>query len=120
MGTPIVDPMWFYWISVLDNVKIALSVIAFIVGFALIVTIIVMTAECDDLDEFRQAFKKLKVLQIGIFTACLILTICFTPSSETLIKMEIAKHVTYENTAIAMEKIEEVAKDIIHELHGKE
>lgn len=118
MGTQIVDPMWFYWISVLDNVKIVLSVIALIVGCGLIVTILIMATECDDFDEFRQAFKKLKVPQIGTFAVCLILMICFVPSSETLIKMEIAKHVTYENTTIAIEKIEEVAKDIIHELHG--
>lgn len=118
MGTPIVDPMWFYWISVVDNVKCVFSVIAFIVSAMLIATIIIMAAECDDLDEFRQAFKKFKGLQIGTFTVCLVLMICFMPSSETLIKMEIAKHATYENTTIAIEKIEEVAKDIIHELQG--
>ena len=118
MGTQIVDPMWFYWISVIDNVKIVLSVISFIIVIGLIITIIVMAVECEDIDEFRQAFKKLKGLQIGTFAVCLILMTCFIPSSETLIKMEIAKHVTYENTTIAIEKIEEVAKDIIHELHG--
>ena len=118
MGTQIVDPMWFYWISVVNNVKIVLSVIAFIIVCALIITIIVMAADCEDIDEFRQAFKKLKVAQIGTFTGCLIIMICFMPSSETLIKMEIAKHATYENTTFAIEKIEEVAKDIIHELHG--
>ena len=118
MGTPIVDPMWFYWISVVDNVKLVLSVIASIVSFALILAIIIMAVECEDIDEFREAFKKLKGAQIGTFAVCLILMTCFMPSSKTLIKMEIAKHVTYENATITIEKIEEVAKDIIHELHG--
>ena len=118
MGTPIVDPMWFYWISVIDNVKCVFSVIAFIIGCILITTIIIMAVNSEDLDEFMQEFKKFKGLKIGTFVACLILMICFIPSSETLIKMEIAKHATYENTTIAIEKIEEVAKDIIDELQG--
>ena len=118
MGTPLVDPMWFYWISVIDNVKCVFSVIAFIVSVVLIATIIFMAADCEDFNEFRQEFKKFKGPKIGTFAVCLILVICFMPSSETLIKMEIAKHATYENTTIAIEKIEEVAKDIIHELHG--
>ena len=118
MGTPIVDPMWFYWISVIDNVKCVFSAIAFIISAMLIATIIIMVADCDDFDEFMQMFKKFKWPKIATFAVCLILMICFTPSSETLIKMEIAKHATYENTTIAIEKIEEVAKDIIHELQG--
>ena len=118
MGTQIVDPMWFYWISVIDNVKIVLSVMAFIIVCGLIIATIIMATECEDIDEFRQAFKKLKGARIWTFTVCLIIMICFMPSSETLIKMEIAKHATYENTTFAIEKIEEVAKDIIHELHG--
>ena len=117
MGTPIVDPMWFYWISVIDNVKGVFSVIAIIIGISLIIITMGIAIDCDDLDEFWQEFKKYKCLQIGTFVACLILMICFIPSGETLIKMEIAKHATYENATIAIEKIEEVAKEIIHELH---
>lgn len=118
MGTPIVDPMWFYWISVIDNVKCVFSVIAIIIGVSLIVITIAIAANCEDLDDIRQGFKKYKCLQIGTFVVCLALMICFMPSSEALIKMEIAKHATYENATIAIEKIEEVAKDIIHELQG--
>lgn len=118
MSGYIIDPMWFYWISVVDNVKIVLSVIAFIVSCALLVTIIANVVDSDDdLDEFWQGFKKCKGLLIVAFAVCLILMVCFMPSSETLIKMEIAKHATYENATIAIEKIEEVAKEIIHELH---
>lgn len=116
MGTQIVDPMLFYWISVIDSVKCVLAVIAFIIGCGLVVTTLFISYECDNLDEFKQMFKKFKGPQIGIFTACLILMICFMPSGKTLIKMEIAKHATYENTTIVIEKIEEVAKDIINEL----
>lgn len=117
MSGYIIDPMWFYWISVVDNVKIVLSVIAFIISCALIVTTIANIVDCDDLDEFWQGFKKCKGLLIVAFAVFLILMVCFMPSSETLIKMEIAKHATYENATIAIEKIEEVAKEIIHELH---
>lgn len=117
MSGYIVDPMWFYWISVVDNVKIVLLIIASIIGCTLLVTIIATIADCDDSDEFWQEFKKCKGLQLAAFTVCLILIVCLMPSSETLIKMEIAKHATYENATIAIEKIEEVAKEIIHELH---
>ena len=118
MGTPIVDPMWFYWISVVDNVKGLFigAAIMLLVASAIFAFCIAMDA--DTIEDFCESLKRFKIIPLVFLIVPFFMVVCFIPSSETLIKMEIAKHATYENTTIAIEKIEEVAKDIIHELQG--
>lgn len=118
MTGPIINPMWFYWISVIDSIKIVLIVFLILIYFVLFVSTICLVMDCDDFEEFHGKIKKIKATYILISAIVLNIGICFIPSSETLIRMEIAKHTSYENVTIVVEKMEEITDHIIHEMKG--
>lgn len=109
MNGYIIDPMFFYWISVIDNVKSVAIGASFIIGIALAIYAAGIMLE--------DAEFNLKLLARGsiIFAASILISI-FTPTTNTLIRMEIAKHATYENAETVLNYIQDLADHIIEEI----
>lgn len=114
MNGYIIDPMWFYWVSVADGLKafcIVVSILISAVGFIFSV----ITYSKLDNDDDQKAFIKRCLIAAVILLAVSIMII-FIPSKETLIQMEIAKHATYDNTEMLLQKIKEASDYILENL----
>lgn len=111
----IVNPAFFYWASVFSGLKV--------VSIALTLTCIVVLAimlfyydseYCgwNDDDEDAIAFRK-NMKRIAIASMVMVMIIIFVPSKQTMVEMQIAKMATGDNIQAVIEKITEVAKEII-------
>lgn len=118
----IINPIWFYWMSVVDAVKgilltlTIISSIAFLfLAIARVVTF-VETVNEDDNEEVvkvKSALKKAFNIVLGVLIISTIATI-FIPPKNTLIEIQVAKYATYENTEQMVENIK-IAVDYVVE-----
>ena len=114
MSEYIINPMWFYWASVADGFK------AFCIGLPIVIfggsifLFIIAYSELDDDDNKNKLIKTYLVI-VALLVMIVIIGILI-PSKETLIEMEIAKHATYENADVLVQKIKEVSDYIIENL----
>ena len=99
MNGYIINPAWFYWVDIVSSLKIV-ALASTIVGiFACIFLIVAVLEEGDNF---------LKPLRIAIAcTAMYIIVTVFIPSKETLIEMQIAKYVTWENAEWTVDTIKD-------------
>lgn len=111
----IINPMWFYWLSVIDNLKVAATIFAVVTG--IIVGVVLIIFFLDDISIFEEHMI-LGVSGVLLFIASVIALI-FIPSKQTLIEMEIAKHATYSNIESLREEITDAADYILDRLEGK-
>lgn len=118
----IINPMWFYWLQVVDATKGACLIVAVATGIVLAIIICfhfffsVFESEYY-VDECAKILKYIKLLT-PIF---IIATFCVAliPSKRTLIEMEVAKHATYSNVESVKEQIKDAADYILDRLEGK-
>ena len=101
--TYIIDPMWFYWVSVVDVVKVCSG---FIAGIALF--ILITAGSCSDMLSKHTTRWLFVALVVGGALAV------FVPSEVTLTKMLLAKFATYENAEIALDGIQSAADYIVN------
>jgi len=111
----IVNPAFFYWASVFSGLKVVFvaSIIACLVVLACMF-FYYDSEYCgfDDDDELAIAFRKnMKRIAIAIIVMAVIFI--FVPSKQTMIEMQIARMATGDNISAVIEKITEVAKEII-------
>ena len=122
MNGNIIDPMWFYFLNVVDNLGFILGGVLLIsfIGFGVLAIITaLMTGEgFDNKDEEYQGLCKWRKV-LGIILVISALTIIVVPDSETLIKMKLAEFGTYENVTTIIENIEQMADRIIDQMGGK-
>lgn len=108
---PVISPWVFYLIDVASDLKWGALIFGVIVGFIFIMYgSSLLDEECTK-DEKKYAIKKMKtgiaILIIG-FTLFLIV-----PSSETVMKMVVAKNVTYDTVNTAKDVVVQVYNDIL-------
>lgn len=116
MSGQIIDPGFFYWLSVLDGLKMFL--ICVLVSGGIICGSICLIWGFDYNDEKNRRGRKLLIWSV-IVAFVMGLGLVFIPSSETLVRMKLAGYVTYEN----VDKAEDVIKsatDYILDRLGKE
>lgn len=115
----IINPMWFYWLQVVDMIRGTIIGGMFIFGFVLafcVVSYIILKAnECDK--DCEEAAKQTK--RIAVIFAIMILGFTFIPSKQTLIEMEVAKHATYSKEESIEEQIINAMDYILDKLEGK-
>ena len=118
----IIDPMWFYWLQIVDSIQELFCVAAIISGvFGLIAVVFYIASVVDGCTYEEDSRKWLKGL-IKPLAVCFIIAITvavFIPSKQTLIEMEIAKHATYSNVESIKEQITDAADYILDRLEGK-
>ena len=118
----IINPMWFYWLQIVDSIHDMCCIIAItsgVLGVIMLVFYIASVVEgCTYEEDSRKRLKGL----IKPLAVCFIISITvavFTPSKQTLIEMEIAKHATYSNVESIKEQITDAADYILDRLEGE-
>lgn len=110
MNGYIINPAWFYWVSIVDAIKAIMFIIAAIlligIGIAFFISMIDV-----DFDEDANKKTMLKVAIVGI--VCLIIAI-FIPSKQILIEMQIAKYATWENAEWTVDAIKDAVDYIVN------
>lgn len=108
---PVINPWLFYLIELADGLKLAFGVLGFAIGLVLIISGR-FDSDCTyDENVKKKCWKRKKiglaVLLVGCFVSVLI------PSSDTLVKMAIAKNVTYDTVDAAKDVVVQVYNDIL-------
>lgn len=114
MSGYIIDPMWFYWVSVADSLKAFCMAFPIVIFAAGVIFSIIGYTELDDDDDKKRFIKTCSI--VAAFLLLILIIAIFIPSKATLIQMEIAKHATYENTEVLMQKIKEASDYILENL----
>lgn len=108
--TYMISPMWFYWISVINNVIVAFQLVAFISGIALLCCILfIIFTECE---EEKKNFISIIKLIVPVFVIS-VLGIILIPTREVLIEMQVAKFATTENAQWTLDAIKSAVDYII-------
>lgn len=115
----IINPMWFYWLQVADDMKFLFELVGLICG--VIATAIWLGAVGSGETSIEEGKRVAKIAKRFAIVFCLVFIIgIFIPSKQTLIEMEIAKHATYSNVESIKEQITDAADYILDRLEGKE
>lgn len=122
--TYIINPMWFYWLSVADKICRATYSLAILLAIFSATAYIVTAAfkfnsldddgfdrECSDYIAGTKAQRVATVLAILAVIMSAIYT--FIPSRETLIEMQIARFTTVENAEWTLDAIKSATDYII-------
>lgn len=116
----VINPIWFYWIDVvnsLDNLCCGASVLCGLAAFVFICGgILEIKIPLDDGDEIKGK----KLIKVGFcLVACVVifaLASVFIPSKSTLIEMQVVKFATKENGELVIENIKEAVDYICTKL----
>lgn len=111
MNEYIIKPMWFYWLSIVDNLMGVLIIFAICLALASIASLFVYM-DCGD---YAPYFAK-RWYRFLIASIVLAVIFIFIPSKKTLIEMEIARHATQSNVEQIFSYIDEKADKIIDAL----
>ena len=117
----IVSPSFVYFLSILNNLSVFVSVFAIILGVAVFIISVVAFAfwhEGMDYGEDDPDYKQFLVLKkfLKILIPCLVVTILisvFRPDKNTLIEMKVASILTKENVNLTVETIKETVDYVV-------
>jgi membrane-associated HD superfamily phosphohydrolase len=122
MNTPIIDPIFIYWLQILGSLQTGASVVSILSLLGFIIVLIVIFADYMAVywkyrdEKQKKIIKRILRYILQVFVICFALS-TFIPSTDTLIKMYIAGSVTPNTvkTAISTGKDlkNELKKDII-------
>lgn len=108
---PVINPWLFYLIELADSLKLAFGVLGFAIGIVLILSG-QFDGECTyDENVKKKCQKKKKIGLIVLLVGCFVCVLI--PSSDTLVKMAIAKNVTYDTVDAAKDVVVQVYNDIL-------
>lgn len=108
MNGYIINPTWFYFLNVCEELKVAAYAFAAILAVNAIICFIEYA--CDDFDD-EKALKNLKKMAIATIILCIVAIIL--PSKQTLITMMVAKFATYENAGLTVEAVKSAVDYIV-------
>lgn len=109
----IIDPMWFYWVSVVDGFRGAIAVVtAILVVVTIVLFVVAFFWKSGGDDDPAKAVTKKACTFMVIAAVCGLLMIAI-PSKQTLIEMQVAKFATYENAEWTVETIKQAVDYIV-------
>lgn len=111
----IIDPMWFYWISVIDRFKVFACCLDIVCVIGAGVSFGCHFDAWDD-DAGKTLMKWFRIFLIAF--AVLSLLLIFVPSKNTLIEMMIARNATTQNAETAVEAIKSAVDYIINAIQS--
>ena len=115
---PIIAPSTFYWLEIISNFKLFLTIFFAVACIGLVVCIIsfIVTLVEDELETHAGKVVKKICKSCTIITFIFGLLFIFTPSKETLMTMIVAKYVTPDNITAVGGTIEESVSSIATEI----
>ena len=123
----IINPSWFYWLGVVNSMRVfmlvAFIVAIIIVGVALIVIPVNVKliqeypSISDDERKVVRFFTKALKVAIGVCVASGLFLV-FVPSKETLIEMMIAKQATYENATWTVDALKSAVDYVVQAIQS--
>ena len=104
---PIINPLWFYLISVVDNMLVFLAIITVLSGMAVLIFIVAygLCSVDNYYEEYKPIYSKFLKTSLKIFISALILSMLI-PNSTTIYKMIVADNVTPHNIEVVGDTIE--------------
>ena len=122
--TYIINPMWFYWISVADKIceaTCSLAILLFISSATAYIVAAALKIDAHGHDGFDRkcssyivGAKAQRVATVLAVLAVILLAIStFIPSRETLIEMQIARFTTVENAGWALDAVKSATDYIV-------
>ena len=114
MSEYIINPAWFYWVSVFSAIKylaIGFAIVGFII--AGIAFPLIGSEMCGD-DEVAAWKKWLKRTIVALSVSVLLAVLL--PSEETMYKMMVAKYITHENVTLSVEAVKNAVDYIVEKL----
>lgn len=109
--TYILNPVWFYWIGVMDSLQTVVIISLVLSAVAFGTAVLVYFVSCGYGSDAEMAKKVLKVSAPSLVISALLLV--FLPAKETLIEMQIAKFATYENAEWTVDTIKSAVDYIV-------
>lgn len=110
----IINPMWFYWVNVVDTlvlflvVLFALILVSCIASGILAFTTLEYGADDEEHKTAKRIFKR-----CFIAAAVVAVVIILIPTKNTLLEMQIARYATYENAEITIDAIKSAVDYIV-------
>lgn len=111
----IINPMWFYWLQIIDSLR---TVCVLFAVFSSIACTIIWCIACYELsysnpeDEDYRRYKRIAVILTPV-TVFFILCIIFLPSKNTMIEMQIARYATRQNVEFGIDAIKSATDYVI-------
>lgn len=105
----IVDPMFFYWTNVCNNLTMLFTLIGTLLAIAASAYVLCCIVDLISINW------RIATPLIIVTATCLLLSV-FIPDKRTLITMEVAKHVTYESVDTVVEATQNAADYILNGL----
>ena len=118
MNDYIINPSWFYWISVCEGVKFLCCTIGVLCVSGVIISAISYFSDIDFNKDKAELYKKW-VTRLGVAVIVAALIAILIPSKETLIQMKLAELITYDNTNKVIEIIQDASAYILEHISGK-
>lgn len=117
----IVDPMWFYWLQVLNNLSIFCMAVGASGCAIAMLGIIYTMMQFDGMLKIESEYKKYsqtmkKLKKFVIIFAIMFICGLIIPNKETMIQMKIAEYTTYDNLNAATDKIKEITDYIVEKM----
>lgn len=117
----IIDPMWFYWLQVLNNLSIFCMAIGASGCAIAMLGVIYTMMQFDGMLKIESQYKRYSQIMKKLKKFVIIFAIMFIcgliiPNKETMIQMKIAEYTTYDNLNTATEKIKEVTDYIVEKI----
>ena len=120
MSEYIIDPKWFYFVDMLNDLECAICVITGVLTVGILIILIIASTKIFDgwSDEDRDLWKKLakKAIRLSVIPICMIFIIVLIPSKETMYEMMMAKYITHENISFSVEAIKSAVDYIVEAL----
>ena len=115
--TPILDPMAFYWIEKIYDIKMLFCILALLGGTCWIVLTVVRAEESDE--AHKKKLGDIKRL-LGIAVLVMFLIGVVMPRKDTMTRMYVSKKLTKENINVLGQffKDKDVFKDIVEKAKG--
>ena len=110
----IIEPRWFYWMSIVDRVGFTSTLIAVFSGIVCMVAVIFyFCAKTEHEDDSALVVTKFLIIGLIVFIPSILIAI-FIPSREILIGTKVLELATYENIALTKDSIIELVDYVIN------
>ena len=105
MNEYIINPVWFYWVDIINAVNCfaICSAIILLLGAGLFGFMFMDDVFTDERERFSKIIQKVAIVGVIFLLAAI-----FIPSKETLIEMKIAKYATLENAEWTADAIKDL------------